>query len=362
MPGIAASTTPASLAAPPPFRVNGTNSLAGSIALLLLGLAASFRLGRPLPFSLAPLGLPSCSLSVSPDFTFGRISIGSGPGEGTAFVPFSIPPNPVVSGSVVYLQWYVYDPCPFLPLPAAMSRARKLHVLWSRPGANDRRAGRSPRGERSLGAAQQHARGVFRREAHPPRDLRKEEAVLVRVLDHPAPPRGKRLDRAAHEVGQDPLLHRPLDEGCARSVEAEQDHALDRRGARGFSEEEEEREEARGGARERLASRRGTSRPRADLPGERRKAVACGERVSRERGGCGQGPRRFPREAASEGIPWIEGLLRFDLAVPRAVWGARRRAGRRYGSASGREPWERDLKPLSPPRSRGAGAGPRPRL
>jgi hypothetical protein len=40
-----------------------------------------------------------------------------------------VPPDPALSGSVVYLQWYVFDPYPYFPVPAAVSRALELHVL-----------------------------------------------------------------------------------------------------------------------------------------------------------------------------------------------------------------------------------------
>ncbi len=110
------------------FGIVLSKALGGSFAVLDVGLSSTSWLGVPLPLNLGFLGLPACSLHVSPDVPLLVATNGSGPGNGRAFVPLPIPPDPTLTGAHVFFQWYVVDPGP-APLPGAMSRGLDLLIL-----------------------------------------------------------------------------------------------------------------------------------------------------------------------------------------------------------------------------------------
>jgi FG-GAP repeat protein len=104
------------------FTINLSRTVPSTPALLLLGLSNAAWWGTPLPFDLAPFGLPGCSLLVSPDFAFGVTTSAFGPGNGRAVFPIAIPNASALAGAQFYGQWYVADSPPAV-VPGSMTRA-----------------------------------------------------------------------------------------------------------------------------------------------------------------------------------------------------------------------------------------------
>ncbi|HKB16317.1 MAG TPA: integrin alpha, partial [Planctomycetota bacterium] len=80
------------------FRVHVGNALGGAIALLVAGLSNTTWNGNPLPLNLGGIGVPACSLFVSPDFFFATVTSGTGAGDGIGTVPLPVPANPALAG------------------------------------------------------------------------------------------------------------------------------------------------------------------------------------------------------------------------------------------------------------------------
>jgi hypothetical protein len=110
------------------FALVASRTLGGSTAILIFGTSSQSWLGTPLPLGLGSLGLPSCSLLVSPDALLYAGTTGAGPGAGVAFVTLPIPPDPLLVATFFHFQWYVVDPGP-ATLPGAMSRGLTVLVL-----------------------------------------------------------------------------------------------------------------------------------------------------------------------------------------------------------------------------------------
>ncbi|MGH7151223.1 MAG: hypothetical protein ACREIU_11010, partial [Planctomycetota bacterium] len=109
------------------FGVMARHGLPGANAVLIAGTSFTSWGGVGLPLTLAPFGMPACSLLVSADVLLGTTLVGAGPAAGTATIPIPIPPNPALSGALVHFQWYVTDPGPS-PVPGAMSRGLQVFV------------------------------------------------------------------------------------------------------------------------------------------------------------------------------------------------------------------------------------------
>src|SRR5262245_26104932 len=112
----------------PGFQIVLSRALPGTAASLAVGSSSTSWAGIPLPLDLGPLGVPGCSLLVSPDLVLSASTVGSGPLDGRAFLALPIPPAPSLAGSTIFLQWYVVDPGPAL-VPGAMSRGLALSLL-----------------------------------------------------------------------------------------------------------------------------------------------------------------------------------------------------------------------------------------
>jgi FG-GAP repeat protein len=109
------------------FTVNLSETQPAKPALLLLGLSSAAWWGIPLPLGLDFLGMPACSLLVSPDFPVGLSTTAFGPGRGRAVAPVQVPSQASLIGVSFYAQWYVVDPGP-AAVPGAMTRALAITV------------------------------------------------------------------------------------------------------------------------------------------------------------------------------------------------------------------------------------------
>jgi hypothetical protein len=87
------------------FSLNLALARAGAPATLLIGLSKTAWAGGSLPFSMAGLGAPSCSLLVSPDITLGYTASGAGSVTATLNVPID---NNLVGGTF-HDQFIVID-------------------------------------------------------------------------------------------------------------------------------------------------------------------------------------------------------------------------------------------------------------
>ena len=127
---VAGTTGGGACAPSPSFALTLSNALGGSLAILLVGGSSSSWVGFPLPANLAALGMPSCSLLVSAEFTFLAVTSGVGPGAGAASVGIPIPADPALVGGTAYVQWYVVDPgpVPFAFFPGAMSAGLQVQI------------------------------------------------------------------------------------------------------------------------------------------------------------------------------------------------------------------------------------------
>ncbi|MBL8755105.1 MAG: hypothetical protein JNK15_17510 [Planctomycetes bacterium] len=77
------------------------------LAVVFLGLSAESYGPLPLPFDLAPLGAPGCSLHTSSEIGLGPVVAGIGGG-----VPFAIPAAPGIAGFQFFAQGVVLDASP----------------------------------------------------------------------------------------------------------------------------------------------------------------------------------------------------------------------------------------------------------
>ncbi len=110
------------------MKVNLSQVPPGKPALLLLGFSNQAWWGVPLPLDLGFVGLPGCSLAVSPDIPLGFTTSAFGPGNGRVIVPLAIPNQAALAGVTIYAQWYVVDPGP-APIPGAMTRGLGVTLL-----------------------------------------------------------------------------------------------------------------------------------------------------------------------------------------------------------------------------------------
>jgi FG-GAP repeat protein len=109
-----------------PFRVNLSETIPSTLALLLLGFTDDHWWGVPLPLDLGFVALPGCSLLVSPDFPVGFTTTAFS-GKGRTVAEIELPFDPVLVGASLFAQWYVVDPGP-AAIPGALTRALALTV------------------------------------------------------------------------------------------------------------------------------------------------------------------------------------------------------------------------------------------
>jgi FG-GAP repeat protein len=107
--------------------VHVSRALGGISGLLVFGTSSTTWLGVPLPINLGALGMPTCSLAVSPDLALGLVLAGSGAGAGKATVSLAVPADPTLVGSQVFVQGYVVDPGPSA-LPGVVTRGLQFTV------------------------------------------------------------------------------------------------------------------------------------------------------------------------------------------------------------------------------------------
>ncbi|MGH7150644.1 MAG: FG-GAP repeat domain-containing protein, partial [Planctomycetota bacterium] len=103
------------------FSLHVSSASGGTVAALLIGASNTTWYGIPLPLDLSFLGLPACSLLVSPDFAVFAPTIGVGPTAGHATVGGVIPGNAALLGQSVFAQWFVVEPG-FGPPPVVFTR------------------------------------------------------------------------------------------------------------------------------------------------------------------------------------------------------------------------------------------------
>ncbi|HET6204058.1 MAG TPA: FG-GAP-like repeat-containing protein [Planctomycetota bacterium] len=109
------------------FRINLSQTAPGRPALLLLGFSNSAWWGTPLPLNLSFLGMPGCSLLVSPDVPVGFATSAFGATQGRVVAPLALPADPSVVGAQFYAQWYVADPGP-AAFPGSATRALQIVI------------------------------------------------------------------------------------------------------------------------------------------------------------------------------------------------------------------------------------------
>ncbi len=109
------------------FRIVLSEALGGTSATLLMGSSSLSWGGIPLPLNLGFVGLPACSLLVSPDVLLPTSTSGAGAAAGLEFLPVPIPPNPALVGGSAFLQWFVADPGAGA-VPVAMSEGLQVVV------------------------------------------------------------------------------------------------------------------------------------------------------------------------------------------------------------------------------------------
>ena len=81
----------------------------GYPAIFFIGVSKTTYNGTPLPFPLAFLGGPNCSMQASPHLILFTTTVGGGPGAGNAKVKTPIPPIGALAGVRVYSQWVILD-------------------------------------------------------------------------------------------------------------------------------------------------------------------------------------------------------------------------------------------------------------
>jgi hypothetical protein len=92
-----------------------------SIAMVVTGTSDVASPFGPLPLDLTVLGMPGCSLRVSPDTT--QLVVGS---LATAGLVVPVPNRPALIGQVFYQQAFVPDPAAGNPAGATVSESRRL--------------------------------------------------------------------------------------------------------------------------------------------------------------------------------------------------------------------------------------------
>jgi len=106
-----------------PFSLLLSNLPNASFLINFLGFSATSWSGVPLPFDLAGLGLPGCSLYVSLDIGFGL-----GTGNGTVIWGSVIPSMPEIYGLEFFNQGYVFDPG--IPVGVSTTNAGRGSIGW----------------------------------------------------------------------------------------------------------------------------------------------------------------------------------------------------------------------------------------
>lgn len=91
------------------IRLNLSRTKGNVPAILVLGLSTTRWNQMPLPLDLAFLGMPGCSLLVSPDAFMSLTTEGSG-ARGRASVQIQIPNDAALRGQTIYAQWLIGDP------------------------------------------------------------------------------------------------------------------------------------------------------------------------------------------------------------------------------------------------------------
>lgn len=81
----------------------------GYPAVFLMGISNTTYNSMPLPFPLTFLGGPNCDMVASPNFMVFTMTVGGGPGAGSATIPTPIPGIGALAGVRVYSQWVVFD-------------------------------------------------------------------------------------------------------------------------------------------------------------------------------------------------------------------------------------------------------------
>jgi hypothetical protein len=94
-----------------------------TIGLLLFGVSDTISGALPLPFPLASIGAPGCTLLVSLDVLW-TVPLTQGTGSAT----WSLPNQPSASGVVFFTQAALLDPGSALAFPVAMSEGRRLTI------------------------------------------------------------------------------------------------------------------------------------------------------------------------------------------------------------------------------------------
>jgi hypothetical protein len=87
------------------FDVQLDRAMASNVALLVIGDSNTTYNGLPLPFNLAPLGAPACSLLTSVTATFATPTDATG----AAVLTLAIPANPALAGFLFWNQWACLD-------------------------------------------------------------------------------------------------------------------------------------------------------------------------------------------------------------------------------------------------------------
>ncbi|HYC78399.1 MAG TPA: integrin alpha [Planctomycetota bacterium] len=114
---------PSASAGAPQFAVAITRCAPQAPTLLAVGLSANAWGSLSLPLSLGALGMPTCSLLVSPDL----VLAGKASAWGVSSFAAPIPQNPAFVGSVVYVQGFVAGLAS--PTPGAVTSALALTLL-----------------------------------------------------------------------------------------------------------------------------------------------------------------------------------------------------------------------------------------
>ncbi len=98
---------------PVPANRNWTQNLdqanSGVNALLLIGFNKDTWSGVSLPLDLAFIGAPTCSILTEVILYLPAVTVGGGPGAGSATIRTPIPPVTVFTGLSMYTQWLVAD-------------------------------------------------------------------------------------------------------------------------------------------------------------------------------------------------------------------------------------------------------------
>ena len=89
----------------PYFELHVESAPPSAVAIVILGLNDTSFAGLPLPLDLALFGAPGCDLLTAPVLTFPAIT----DPLGAATLPLPIPPNAVLAGVGIFLQWAVFD-------------------------------------------------------------------------------------------------------------------------------------------------------------------------------------------------------------------------------------------------------------